>query len=112
MRLVKALPRFSSDLAASLAALGHNDLKLQVDDVEIERYTFDDSCNALYIYVQSPRPLNTIERNIIGVKHGETIPVEHEYRVNVDTDNFGRLTGIEVLNGSDVAKELTEVMTP
>lgn len=112
MRLVEALPAFSSELAASLAALGRDDLKAQIDDADIERYTFDDSSNAAYIYLQSPSRLNVVEQNIIGVKHGETVPVEHEYWVNVDTDNFNRLSGIELLNGSDVAKKLSEVIPP
>ncbi|MHC4300635.1 MAG: hypothetical protein ACYS7Y_25450 [Planctomycetota bacterium] len=112
MRLVEALPKFSSELSASLETLGRNDLKVQIDDAEIERYTFDDSCNAVYIYLRSAIQLNIVEQNIIGVKHGETVPVEHECFVNGDTDNSNRLCGIELLNGSDVAKKLSEVMAP
>jgi hypothetical protein len=51
-----------------------------------------------------------VEKNIIGIRHGETIPVEHPYWVNVDIDNFGRLTRIELLNGGDVALRLNDVL--
>jgi uncharacterized protein YuzE len=110
VKLFEALPEFSAELWASLVKAGHKDLAAQIADVEIERYTYDASCNAAYIYIQSPRAQNVVEKNIIGVRHGETIPVEHPYWVNMDTDNFGHLTGIELLNGGEVARRLDEVL--
>jgi hypothetical protein len=112
MKLFEALPEFSAELWASLAEAGHKDLAAQIADVEIERYTFDSSCNAAFIYVRSPRDLIVVEKNIIGIKHGEPISVEHPYCITVDTDNFGRLTGIELLNGSEVARRLDAVLGP
>jgi len=112
VKLFEALPEFSAELWASLAEAGHKDLAAQIADVEIERYTYDASCNATYVYVRSPLDLNVVEKNMIGSKHGETVSVDHPYWVNVDTDNFGRLTGIELLNGSEVARKLAEVFAP
>lgn len=89
-------------------ALGRNDLAEQLQEIELERYTYDDSCNAVYLYLQSPRQLNVVEANTIGVKYGETIAVEYRYWANVDTDNFGRLRGIELLNGAEVAAKLSK----
>jgi hypothetical protein len=110
MKLVEALPEFSAELQACLSSVGREDIGCQVPEVELERYTYDDSIDAAYVYVQSPRILNAVEVNIIGLKHGETIPVEHRYSVNVDTDNFGRLRGIELLNGGDVVAKLSRVI--
>jgi len=106
--LATQLPKLVSDLATALRTAGRDDLAAQLSEVDIERHTYDTSCDAAYIYLRSPRQLNVVEQNIVGVKHGETIPVEHEYWVNLDTDNFGRLTGIELLSGGDVAAKLND----
>ena len=63
----------------------------------VSKVTFDESAGAGYIYVRTSRALNVVEVNIIGVRHGETIPVETEFDAVVDTDNFERLKGIEIL---------------
>jgi uncharacterized protein YuzE len=73
-----------------------------VDTATIARVTFDDSANAGYIYVQPSRELNVVETNIVGVQHGETLEVETRYWTNIDTDNFGRLAGIEILAPGDL----------
>ena len=112
MKLFEALPEFSAELWASLVKADHKDLAAQIADVEIERYTYDASCNAAYVYIQSPRDPNVVEKNIIGVRHTKTISVEHPYWVTVATDNFGRLTGIELLNGGEVARRLDAVLGP
>lgn len=46
------------------------------------------------------------------MKHGETIELEHHYWVNVDTDNFGRLRGIEILDGKELAANLGRTIDP
>src|SRR5262249_45076934 len=100
--LAEVLPDLVDELAESLQASGRNDLAAQLREVELTRWTHDTSCDAAYIYLRSPRQSNVIEQNIIGVKHGETVPVEHPRWVNVDTDNFHRITGIELLSPGDV----------
>jgi hypothetical protein len=92
MKLFEALPEFSAELWASLVRAGHKDLAAQIADVEIERYTYDASCNAAYVYIRPARDLNGVEKNITGIRHGKTTPVDHPYWVTVDTDNSGRLT--------------------
>ena len=42
----------------------------------------------------------------MGVRHGETLEVETPYWTNIDTDNFGRLVGIEILAPGDMKDEL------
>ena len=105
--LADVLPDLVDELAESLRASGRDDLMAQLDEVEVDRWTHDTSCDAAYIYLRSPRPRNVVEQNIISVKHGETVPVEHRRGVNLDTDNFGRLTGIELLSPGDVPARLS-----
>ena len=112
MKLFEALPEFSTELWASLVRAGHKDLAAQIADVEIERYTYDASCNAAYVYIRPASDPNGVEKNLIGIKNRKPITVEHPYCVNVDTDNYGRLTGIELLNGGEVARRLAAVLGP
>lgn len=85
---------------------GRAPLADQVDAAAIARVTFDEAANAGYIYVQPPRELNVVDTNIVGVRHGETIGVKTPYWTNIDTDNFGRLVGIEILAPGDTKDEL------
>lgn len=110
-KLVDVLPELATELVESLTGCGRPDLAEQLSHVWITRATYDSSCNVAYIYLSSPRELDVVEQNIIGKRHGETVPVEHPYRVNFDTDNFGRLAGIELLNGAPVAARLTAYIT-
>jgi uncharacterized protein YuzE len=110
MKLSDLLPEFAAELEACLERAERKDIASQICEVEFERYTYDTPCNAAYVYVRSPRALNAVEQNIIGIHHGETIEVEHPYWVNVDTDNFGRLRGIELLSGGEVAAKLSSVL--
>ena len=89
-----------------MRAAGRAPLADQVDTATIARVTFDDSANAGYIYVQPPCELNVVETNIVGVRHGETLEVETRYWTNIDTDNYGRLVGIEILTPGDLKAEL------
>jgi len=56
--------------------------------------------------VQPSGELNIVETNVVGVRHGDTIEVETRYWTNIDTDNFGRLVGIEILAPGDIKNEL------
>ncbi len=56
--------------------------------------------------MQPSRELNVVEANIMGVRHGETLEVETPYWTIIDTDNFGRLAGIEILAPGDLKSEL------
>lgn len=99
-------PSLALELSRGLRAAGHAPLADQVDAAAIARVTFDDSANAGYIYVLPSRELNVVEINIVGVGHGQTIEVETRYWTNIDTDNFGRLAGIEILAPGDLKSEL------
>ncbi len=93
-------------MSRQLRLTGRAPLANQIDSAAVARVTFDDDANAGYIYVQSSRELNVVETNIMGVRHGETLEIETPYWTNIDTDNFGRLVGIEILAPGDMKDEL------
>ncbi len=90
-RLAEIIPEFVAELETALREVGHPELAEELRLAQLDRWTFDPSCDAAWLQVRSGRELNVVEKQVIGVKYGQTIPVEHRYWVNVDTDNFGRL---------------------
>src|SRR5438105_3294226 len=102
MRLVDYFPDFARELAAALSTSGNSALGEEFSGATIARVTHDSSCNACYIYLTPSRQLNIVETNVIGLRHGRTIPVEHPYWVYVDVDNFDRPAGIELLAASSI----------
>ncbi len=105
-RLVDTFPVLARELAESLCALGHTALAGQIEEAVVSRITFDDSVGAGYIYLEPSRALNIVEANIIGVRHGDTITVETEFDTHIDTDNFERVVGIEILAPGILRSEL------
>lgn len=106
LMLVKSFLSLALELSRGLRAAGRAPLADQVDAAAIASVTFDDSANAGYIHVQPSRALNDEETIIVGVRHGKTIEVEIRYWTYIDTDNFGRLAGIEILAPGDLKSEL------
>jgi len=105
-KLIESFPSLVANLSQQLRVAGRTHLADQVDAAVIHKVTFDEAANAGYIYVQPLRDLNVVETNIVGTRNGETIEVETPYWTNIDTDNFGRLVGIEVLAPGDIKGEL------
>jgi uncharacterized protein YuzE len=104
--LSESFPSLAAEMSRQLRLAGRALLADQIDTAAMARVTFDDAANAGYIYVQPSRELDVAETNIIGVRHGETLEVETPYWTNIDTDNFGRLAGIEILAPGDIKDEL------
>lgn len=107
MKLADFLPQFTVELRELLRTAGEVDLAAQLGSAEVISCSYDAECEAGYIKLESAQTLNVIELNVITVRHGKTIPVEHPYWVNVDTDNFNRITGIELLDAPGLAIQLT-----
>ena len=99
MKTVATLfPKLIEELVSALNAEGRTELSEQLLIAVVERVTFDKSADAGYIYLRPTKALNVVETNIIHAKHGETIAVESKYWMNLDVDNFGRPTGVEVMS--------------
>ena len=73
----------------------------------LNQVTYDGEADAPYLYIRGTCELNVIEKNIIGVKHGGSIELEAcPGLVVLDTDNFGRISGIEIIGRKDVYDKL------
>lgn len=104
--LIESFPSLAKELSQQLRLAGRLLLADQIDAAAISRVTFDAAANAGYIYMQPSRELNVVEANILGVRHGVTLEVETPYRTYIDTDNFGRLVGVEILAPGDIKGDL------
>jgi len=96
--LLAVFPDLATEITQELSRMGKGDLAAQLSQAVITDVTFDNSADAGYIYVKAGRQLNIVEEQTIGVRHGETVCLETKNWINLDTDNFGRLTGIELLS--------------
>ncbi len=106
-RIAETLPELVSEIRRFLATAGKDDIAAQFGDLFISRWTFDPDDDAGYIFLGGQRPLNFVEQNVIGTRHGECIVVEAcEGMVVLDTDNFNRVTGVEFLNRKDIKQKL------
>jgi uncharacterized protein YuzE len=110
-KLFEAFPALATELVHALRNAGRDALAQQIDAATIARVTVDPDANAAYIYLDPSRALNVVETNIIGVRHGETIPVETSFWTVVDTDNFDRVAGIEIFDPGDLEAELMRFAT-
>lgn len=107
-KLTKRLPNIVLQLETALGK--SEDLIDQIHHARVVGVTFDPDADAAYIYVRAGRELNTVEQNVIGVKHAHTMAVPGDIWMNVDLDNFDRLMGIEILGASpEMAAILTEL---
>ena len=104
--LVEALPELVADIEGALIRIGRGNVADQLREVELERWTYDQFANVGNLYVRSPRALDVVDRNIIGVKHGETLCPSDDLAVNLDLDNHGRLIGIELLDARSIIAHL------
>lgn len=110
--LAEIFPAFYGELRRSLMKLKRSDLADQLPGLTLERWTHDPGIG-VYITVGGTRPLNIVEQYVIGVKHGESIKLDDcDGLVVIDTDNFARVTGIEVMGRRDVLKALRRAHPP
>ena len=76
-RLIDIAPDFFQELMRGLESV-QPQLVDQIRNASIHHWTYDPSsgADAIYIYVAPHRDLNAAEQNVIGLRHGESIPVE------------------------------------
>lgn len=109
MKFIDALPDFYKEVEGSVRKENLTELLEQLPGLEITSRCGcgDDFCSTFY--VNSARKLNIVEQNIIGSHYGKSIPLDLEGTIVIDVDNFGRITGFEVLYRSDVEKLLNAI---
>ena len=101
--LKDVLPFLVLDLESALVHLGRGSVAVQLREVAIERWTYDENSDVAYLQLRSPGAPEA------PGEPGETISVFDEAGVNLDTDAQGRLTGMEILAGSTFLAQLKEV---
>lgn len=100
------LPALLVEVRAALTSQGRTDLAAQLETGIIERWTYDPSADAGYIYLVRPRPSWYFEK--LSHPVAQTIPFDLESGINVDVDHDGHLFGIEFLGRPDVVGKLRE----
>lgn len=93
MKLAQALPELVSDMEIALVHIGRGDLVAQLQEAELARWNYDDFSDTTYLQISE---LAALER----------LSLYDELGVNVDTDERGRLCGIEILEGKRIADRL------
>ena len=104
-KLADRLPSFCSELKEAVVAQDRTDLLEQLPNLTLKEWTGD--ADAMWLYVGGTRELNIVEQNVIGVRYVESIPLDAcPGMVVIDPDNFGRISGIELINRPDVYRSL------
>ena len=98
MKLALVLPDLVIDMESALVRLGRGDLVDQLKQVELERWTYDDFADTTYLTLGDR-------------EYTERLSLYDELGVNVDTDDRGRVCGIEILEGRRIAQRLENSAT-
>jgi uncharacterized protein YuzE len=97
MKLADALPELVSDLEGALLPIGRGDLLKQLQDAALERWSYDDFSDTAYLYLTA-EPFERLKL--------DTLSLYDELGVNLETDDRGRICGVEIMDGKAIVSRL------
>jgi len=92
-----AFAELAFDLSLELRATGRVDLARELEASTVKSVSYDPETDIGLIALEPQRPLNTVERNVIGQKLGQVIPFSDAPYASLQLDNFGRVVAVELV---------------
>ena len=92
MKLAQSLPDLVFDIESALVRLGRADLGKQLQEVDLVSWAYDDFADTVYVNFGAA-----------DVRYAERLSLYDELGVNLDSDDRGRLCGLEILEGKRIA---------
>ncbi len=93
-------PELASDLASELRATGRAELATGLEAATVRAVTFDTDADAGSIALELPRELDTVERDAMGARDGNGVPLSGSHHAYLELDKSGRVIGVEILTPS------------
>lgn len=105
--LSELLPDLVDELAQGLLGEGRGDLTPQLRELVVESRCGCQQPDCATIYVAGGKaPLTEEQKRERGEHWQETVPIEADGHIAVDTDRYDRISGIEILGRSDIRAKL------
>ncbi len=90
-------PELAFDLASELRATGRADLARELEGCSVRDLSYDPESDAGLLALEPQRPLNAVERNVVGQKLGQVVAFGGARYASLRLDNFGRVVAVELL---------------
>jgi len=83
-----ALPELAFDLSLELRATGRTDLARELEACSVKAVSYDPETDIGLVALDATRPLNAVERNVIGQKLGQIIPFSDARYASLQLDTL------------------------